>query len=137
MRTAPLRAVKEHRDQYTPHVEAGDLPSDVALAFAPLHKKAFGIAVGVAGALVMFLLTAVYLLREPPRPIGIALLSQFFAGYSVSWTGAVVGTLWGFAVGFVIGWFVAFCRNLALAISIFAIRTRAQLQATRDFLDHI
>lgn len=137
MRTAPLRAVKEHRDQYTPHVEAADLPADVALAFAPLHKKAFGIAVGVAGALLMFLLTAVYLLREPPRPIGIALLSQFFAGYSVTWTGAVVGTLWGFAVGFVIGWFVAFCRNLALAISIFAIRTRAQLQATRDFLDHI
>ena len=137
MRTAPLRAVKEHRDQYTPHVETGDLASDVALAFAPLHKKAFGIAVGVAGALLMFLLTAVYLLREPPRPIGIALLSQFFAGYSVTWTGALVGTLWGFAVGFVIGWFVAFCRNLVLAISIFAIRTRAQLQATRDFLDHI
>ena len=137
MRTAPRRAAPA-RQPYTPHVApASELPPDLALAFAPLHKKAFGIAVGVAGALLMFLLTAVYLLREPPRPIGIALLSQFFAGYSVTWTGALVGTLWGFAVGFVIGWFVAFCRNLVLAISIFAIRTRAQLQATRDFLDHI
>jgi hypothetical protein len=40
-------------------------------------------------------------------------------------------------VGFVAGWFTAFCRNLAVAISIFAIRTRVELSETRDFLDHI
>jgi hypothetical protein len=35
------------------------------------------------------------------------------------------------------GWFVAFCRNLAIATSIFITRTRAELSQTRDFLDHI
>jgi hypothetical protein len=44
---------------------------------------------------------------------------------------------WGFLVAFVAGWFLAFCRNLALAIIAFAIRTRAELSATRNFLDHI
>jgi hypothetical protein len=55
----------------------------------------------------------------------------------VSWTGLFVGMGWGFVVGFVGGWFFAFCRNLALAISIFITRTRAELAQTRDFLDHI
>lgn len=136
MPSAPLRRVEEHR-RFSPPPGNGELRSDVVLAFSPLHKKAFGVAVGTACALVMFLLTAVYLLRAPERPVGLWLLAQFFAGYSVSWIGAFVGALWGFAVGFVMGWFLAFCRNLVLAISMLIIRTRAQLDATRDFLDHI
>jgi hypothetical protein len=48
-----------------------------------------------------------------------------------------VGFWWGFLAGFVAGWFLAFCRNTAIAISIFLVRTRTQLGNTRDFLDHI
>jgi hypothetical protein len=84
----------------------------------------------------MFLaVTVTVLLRE--TDVGLYLLSEYFYGYSVSWTGAIVGLLWGFAVGFVAGWFTAFCRNMALAISIFISRTRGELHATADFLDHI
>ena len=107
------------------------------LAFAPVHKSAFGVAIGVVCALLLFAVTAVYLLRAPDRQIGLDLLAEFFYGYAVSWRGAVVGGFWGFVVGFVAGWFVAFCRNFAVAASVFAIRTRAELSATRDFLDHI
>ena len=67
----------------------------------------------------------------------LALLGQYFQGYSVTWTGVFIGAGWGFAVSFVAGWFAAFCRNLALAVSAFLIRTRAELDSTRDFLDHI
>jgi hypothetical protein len=35
------------------------------------------------------------------------------------------------------GWFLAFCRNLLLAVKLFVVRTRAELSQTRDFLDHI
>jgi hypothetical protein len=48
-----------------------------------------------------------------------------------------IGAVWGFGVSFIAGWFAAFCRNLALAISAFVIRTRAELDSTREFLDHI
>lgn len=113
------------------------LPPSVALAFAPLHKRAFGMAIGTACGLTIFLFTAVYLLREPEHGVGLALLSQYFKGYSVSWPGALVGFFWGFVVGFVGGWFVAFCRNLVIAASIFIIRARSELSQTRDFLDHI
>ena len=113
------------------------LPAAVALAFAPLHKRAFGIAIGTACGLALFLFTALYLLREPDRGVGLALLAQYFKGYSVSWPGAFVGFFWGFVVGFVGGWFVAFCRNLVIAASIFIIRAKSELSQTRDFLDHI
>ncbi|HEX9563823.1 MAG TPA: hypothetical protein VF981_07620 [Gemmatimonadaceae bacterium] len=109
----------------------------VLYAFAPLHKRAFGIAVGTAGALFMAFLTigGLVLPRGPEFPL--RLIEQYFTGYSVSWPGVVVGAAWGFVVAFVGGWFAAFCRNLALAISAFAIKTRAEYEATREFLDHI
>jgi hypothetical protein len=65
------------------------------------------------------------------------LLSQYFAGYSVSFRGALIGLAWGMAVGFCAGWFVAFVRNFVLAVSLFLLRERAELDETRDFLDHI
>lgn len=107
------------------------------LAFAPLHKAAFGIATGVAGALGMMLLTAFVHLVPRAQDFPLELLSAYFAGYDVSWGGVLVGGMWGFVVCFVAGWFVAFCRNMALAITAFSIRTRAELQETREFLDHI
>lgn len=114
---------------------AEDVPPSLALAFAPLHKRAFGVAIGAAAGLVFFAVTVIEVLRGVD--IGLYLLAEYFYGYSVSWAGAFIGLLWGFVVGFVAGWFIAFCRNLALAISIFISRTRGELHATADFLDHI
>lgn len=107
------------------------------LAFAPLHKRAFGIAVGTAAGLLVAAVTAYHILFVPPGLVMLGLLREYFAGYAVSWTGVLVGGAWAFGVGFVIGWFAAFCRNLAVAISVFITRTRAELGLTRDFLDHI
>ncbi len=112
------------------------LSPSATLLFAPVDKRAFGVAVGTVTALGIFAVTAVDVLRGYPWR-GLGLLSQYFVGYSLSWEGALIGLLWGFAVGFCAGWFVAFTRNLALAISLFIIRTRAELNTTRDFLDHI
>ena len=113
------------------------LPPALALAFAPLHKRAFGMAIGTAFGLSIALATVMFILRTPPGGPGLGLLVNYFKWYSVSWPGVLVGFFWGFVVGCVAGWFVAFCRNLVIAISIFVIRTKSQLQAQRDFLDHI
>jgi len=109
----------------------------VLFAFAPLHKRAFGAAVGVAGALLMAMVTVGGIVLPDGRQVPLYLLEQYFEGYSVTWPGVVIGAAWGFAVAFIAGWFAAFCRNLALAISAFMIRTRAELLSTREFLDHI
>lgn len=114
-----------------------DLPARVTLAFAPLHKRALGMATGVTVGLGVFLLTVLEVVRNANAPSPLTLLNEYFAGYTVSLRGAFVGLLWGLATGFVMGWFVAFCRNLVVAASIFWIRTRAELKQTREFLDHI
>jgi hypothetical protein len=106
-------------------------------AFSRVHKAAFGVAVGVAGALVMGALTLLVLVAPSARGFPLDLLSQYFAGYRVSWVGLVIGMAWGFAVSFVAGWFLAFSRNLSVAITAFSIRTRAEMEQTRNFLDHI
>lgn len=114
------------------------LPQAVRLAFAPLHKRAFGLAIGVASAATLAGATLIYLVRgdENPGP-GLWLLQNYLAGYSVSVAGALIGAAWGLFIGFVAGWFFAFCRNFAIAVSVFIFRVRAELNQSRDFLDHI
>ncbi len=109
----------------------------VAAAFLPLEKLAFGVATGVTAAIVMFLATTVYLLRQPQPAFHLGLLAQFFAGYSVSWSGALIGAAWAGFSGFVLGWFLAFSRNLLLAVMLFAVRRRAELNRAMDFLDYL
>ena len=123
-------------------VDANDVESDplypaLRLAFAPLHKAAFGTATGVAAALLFVTLTVAAIVSPRAGEFPLHLLAEFFAGYSVTWGGSIVAAVWGFAVGFVAGWFIAFCRNLAMAIVAFTYTARAQLLQTRDFLDHI
>jgi hypothetical protein len=107
------------------------------LAFAPLHKRALGVALGLVGGLAVFAVTAFHLIALGGSPDPIRLLSQYFSGYEVSWPGAFIGFFWGFVSLFVFGWFAAFLRNLVLATFVFIARTREELRQTRDFLDHI
>jgi hypothetical protein len=117
--------------------ESSEIPRALVLAFAPLHKRHFGTACGMAGAILVAGLTVAHMVRSPGNDYPLGLLSNYFAGYTVSPLGAVVGGLWAGFAGFVAGWFLAFSRNLAVAVIVFLIRTRATLAANRDFLDHI
>lgn len=110
---------------------------ELLLAFAPVHKRALGIAVGLVAALVVAGLTLASLVLDPEGRFPLALLGQYFAGYTVSVPGIAIGAAWALFVGFVAGWFAAFARNLTVATWIFLVRARAELRATRDFLDHI
>ena len=108
----------------------------LVLVFAPLHKRIFGTAIGLGAAVVVAGLTlAGVLVGGRDNPLG--LLSIYFRGYTVSLAGVIIGGIWAFAVGFVAGWFLAFVRNFALATWLLAIRVKANLSQTRDFLDHI
>jgi hypothetical protein len=109
----------------------------VAVAFLPLHKLAVGVASAVVAAIVVFLATAIYLVRDPQPGFALGLLAQYFAGYSVSWRGAFIGAGWAGFSGFVLGWFLAFSRNLLVGIMLFVVRRRAEWDQTKDFLDHL
>lgn len=109
----------------------------LVLAFAPIHKRAFGVAIGLALAAAVAVATILALVLDPVDHLGMGLLAVFFRGYSVTWRGVIIGAAWAAVGGFVAGWFVAFCRNLVLALWLLYIKARANLRQTRDFLDHI
>lgn len=111
------------------------LPPRIAYMFAPIDKRALGIAFGVVAGTGIALLTAAYLVVRPTLPL--SLLAHYFPGYSVSWGGLWVGLLWGLGVGYCAGWLLAFTRNMVIASWIFLTRGRAELGAARDFLDHL
>ena len=113
-----------------------EIPRSTSFLFAPLDKRAFGVAFGVSGALAIAGVTIADLLLGTPWA-GLGLLSEYFAGYTVSWPGVLIGGAWGFAVAFCAGWLLAFVRNFTLALSLFMLRSRAELDETSDFLDHI
>jgi hypothetical protein len=113
------------------------LPRRLAHAFAPVHKSALGIAVGLTFGLLLFAITAFHIIvAAASRDVELlGLLAQYFYGYSVTWQGAAVGLLWGFFTGYVTGWFAAFVRNLFLAVWLLLVRAKAHLN--EPFLDHI
>jgi len=110
------------------------LPPRLAHAFAPIHKSAFGIAVGFTAALVIAFATLVHLAIVGPDG-ALGLLSHYFYGFDISIRGAIVGALWGFLTGYIAGWFLAFVRNVILAVWLLVVRTKAEF--SQPFLDHL
>lgn len=107
------------------------------LLFAPAHKTAMGLAIGLIASVGCFAITAVPLLVGRPEALQLELLSQYFYGYDVTWLGALIGAAWAGFAGFVMGWFFAFLRNAILAFRLVILRARAEFAQTRDFMDHI
>src|SRR5438477_636119 len=73
----------------------------VALACAPVHKRALGMAVGLVAGICVFVLTAFHIALQPiGEGLNVGLLAQYFYGFTVSWTGSAIGFGWAFLPGY-------------------------------------
>ena len=94
-----------------------------------MDAPALAISVGVLCALTLFLATAILLLQDVPEnyPIGphLGALADYLPGYSVSWPGSVIGAVYGFFGGGVIGLIIAIYWNIAhyVALGVMLIRS--------------
>jgi zinc transporter ZupT len=75
-----------------------------------LRVRAFGLAVGIVCGLGIFVATLWDVARGSGRTL--ELLSAFFAGYRISFGGAIVGLIWGFVYGFICGALIAWTYNI-------------------------
>jgi hypothetical protein len=75
----------------------------IEVAFAKIDPLALGVAVGVVSGLGMLLASAVLLLKGGPV-VGsmLPLLGNYFIGFEVTWTGAVIGLFEGEILGFAV-----------------------------------
>jgi len=128
-------AVRELR---MPEEIKNELPQPVALAFAPLHKRGMGVAVGTALGLAMWLATMTLVVKGG-YPVGpnLGLFSQYFPGYTVTFAGAFIGLFWGFLAGLVLGAMFAFLHNFLIWAWLLVVRSKAEMETYGDFLDHM
>jgi len=112
--------------------------SPVLLAFAPIHRTALGVAGGVVLGGIIFLMTAILLIKGGQH-VGsnLMLLGQYSFGYTVTWVGSLIGLAWGFAVGFLVGWSFALIHNFVVWIWLALVRSRAEMEEYGDLLDHL
>lgn len=105
-------------------------------AFAKLDSVALGVAVGTFSGLAIFAATLV-LIFKGGAVVGpnLALLGQFFIGYTVTVKGAFIGLVYGSIAGFVLGWLIGVFRNSLVSGYFRLLRTRAALAASLDNID--
>jgi hypothetical protein len=84
----------------------------LARAVLRLNGSVMGLAFGLAAGLALFIATN-WLVLKGDEPVGphLALLGQFFLGYSVTFAGSFIGLAYGFASGYVAGWLIARVYN--------------------------
>ena len=108
----------------------------IEVAFAKIDPLAFGIAVGVVSGIVIFMASAILLLRGGPV-VGptLSLLGNYLFGFEVTWVGAVMGLLEGGVLGFAVGALAAGLRNWALKAYAKVVRWREERDDRRHLLD--
>ncbi len=90
---------------------------EVSHAVARLHAGVLALVGAVFGGVGVFGATAWLLIKGGPN-VGahLQLLGQFFYGYSVSWSGAMIGFLYGACVGAVVGGLTGAIYNLVVGL---------------------
>jgi hypothetical protein len=81
-------------------------------ALVRLNERAWGIAFALLVGLAIFFATAILVVRGG-RTVGphLALLGVYLRGYEVTWTGAVIGLLYGLVLGYISGWVIGALYN--------------------------
>ena len=113
-------------------------PTDTLLArsFAKFDNTALGVACGAVLGLAILAATLILILKGGSE-VGptLALLGQFFPGYTVTLAGSLIGLAYGFVTGFVLGWFFAFLHNVTMTAYLFLLELKANLSNVTDYID--
>ncbi len=123
-----------------PHQEVPEFSEDevIEYAFARIDPVAMGIAVGLVTGSGLFLATVILLLKGG-TVVGttLSLLGNYLIGYTVTWSGAIIGLFEAGAMGFIIGYSFAAIRNWGLTAYASLIRHRAEKPEHKDILDKL
>ena len=84
----------------------------VARAIARLRAGVVAIVTGMVGGVALLAATLWLVVKGGPN-VGqhLGLLRSYYPGYSVTWTGALVGFVYGALTGAILGWCVAWLYN--------------------------
>jgi len=75
-----------------------------------MSKRALGLSLGIVWGLSIFCLTLWAIARGQGQTL--SLLKGYYLGYNITFTGALIGLLWGFVDGLVAGALIAWLYNI-------------------------
>jgi protoporphyrinogen oxidase len=132
-----VNAEQEYLEELVVKPEPEKLLAALDGAVPKLDPLSLGMSLGVVAGLALLLGTLLVLLRGGDVGQSLALLSQFFPGYTVTAVGALIGLGYGFFTGFSLGWGYAFLRNAATALYLVSLHRSAQQSVMRQFFEYI
>ena len=85
---------------------------DLVAGITRLNGTILAVVLGLMSGLAVFVAT-IWLVIKGGERVGphLALLGQFFPGYSVSLMGSFAGLVWGGVVGGIVGWAIGWLYN--------------------------
>lgn len=88
---------------------------EVSRAVARIHAGVLALVCALLGGGGLFVMT-LWLVIQGGHHVGahLGLLSWYFWGYSVTWSGAFVGLFWGALAGGAVGWVIGEIYNLVV-----------------------
>lgn len=139
-----VNAEQEYHEEIRTEKESADRKPERVLedilvrAFPRLDRLAFGLATATTLGIILFAMTMILVLKGGPA-VGpkLALLNQYFPGYTVSWWGSMIGLGYGFLTGYVAGWVFALMRNMSLFFYLAMAQERAERDLLRRFLEFL
>ncbi|MHC4513508.1 MAG: hypothetical protein ACYTGO_18330 [Planctomycetota bacterium] len=109
-------------------------------AFARLRAVPLGVSFGLVCGLGLFAATAILLVKaavaptELPVGTHLGLLSHYFPGYTVTWSGSLLGFIYGLGAGFLLGVISASLVNFNHLLYLRLLRRRLRRRAIHDGL---
>jgi len=80
---------------------------EISQALARIKASALALVCAVIGGVGLFAMTIWLVMKDGPQAgQHLQLLSNYFVGYSVTWSGAFLGFLYGAMTGGMVGWAV-------------------------------
>ena len=124
--------------QLQPDIPLEGVKEAFARAFAKLDRIALGLSIGTVAGMLLFLATLIIVIKGGPV-VGptLGLLDQYFPGYTVTFSGSIVGFVYAFVSGFTVGWGFAMVRNIIVFLYTALIQRRAERLLLRNFLEYV
>lgn len=114
------------------------LTGEMTWVFSKIDPVALGFSTGLTSGLIL-LLSTLWLVLKGGDVIGpnMALLGQFFPGYMVNVPGAFIGLLYAGLLGFILGFGLAYLRNMTFLLTAIIIRREIEVNILETFFDYL
>lgn len=119
------------------NIDMDPLDNMIVESLAKLDGLALGISLGTLFSLVIFLATNLLVFKGGDQ-VGpnLALLSQYFIGFEVTFGGSLIGLVYGFISGFILGFLIAFLRNTVVKAYLQVVKIKGSMSAVNDYIDN-